>query len=389
MVGSMVFQFLPILAQRAHRKQEKLNKLGPQMRDALLPLLHSVSAHLDLIEEAKPVKPLLEEFIEGKDVTRLGDFVAALFKGISTCKDKQKVSEAITGVAPDLLTSLPQLFPDLFGATAPEGEAGPPEHRGISCSACNREPIKGPRFHSAEACIDLCGECFLGQGCEVTDQQFQCFFVPQGTQSTSQENSTGSWREHAKPWRDCHDWKDEWRRAWREKKDEWKKELWQKKGEFCKGKGKGKSKGKGKGKWSWCHSAAGADASEVNSTAGDSMASVPTVDASDVTNDYAPPGLDLPQQPWETPWWNWKGHGKGKDWSSWCPWAVGGGPLMPPLPPPFWQWGWDAWPSDGQWGQFENTSFDGMSVPTSSAERKEEDINNKASNEKIEGKHPK
>ena len=47
-------------------------------------------------------------------------------------KDRQKVSEAITGVAPDLLTSLPHLFPDLFGATAPEGEAGPPEHRGRS-----------------------------------------------------------------------------------------------------------------------------------------------------------------------------------------------------------------------------------------------------------------
>jgi len=90
---------------------------------------------LDLIEEAKPVKPLLEEFIEGKDVTRLGDFVAALFKGISTCKDKQKVSEAITGVAPDLLTSLPQLFPDLFGATAPEGEAGPPATMRLASAA--------------------------------------------------------------------------------------------------------------------------------------------------------------------------------------------------------------------------------------------------------------
>jgi len=62
--------------------------------------------------------------------------------------------------------------------------------------------------------------------------------------------------------------------------------------------------------------------------------------------------------------------------------------MMPPIPPPFWQWGWDAWPSEGQWGQFENTSFDGMSLPTGSAERKE-DINDKASNETIEGEYPK
>merc|ERR1719272_1853646 len=103
MVGSMVFQFLPILAQRAHRKQEKLNKLGPQMREALLALLHSVSAHLDLVEEARAVKPLLEEFITGADVSRLGDFVAALFKALATSKDRHAVSEAITGVAQSFL----------------------------------------------------------------------------------------------------------------------------------------------------------------------------------------------------------------------------------------------------------------------------------------------
>merc|ERR1719498_1466743 len=98
-----MLQFLPILAQRAHRKQEKLNKLGPQMREGLLPLLHSVSARMDLVQDAKAVKPLLEEFISGSDTTKFGDFVAQLFKALSVCKDRHAVSEAITGVAPDLL----------------------------------------------------------------------------------------------------------------------------------------------------------------------------------------------------------------------------------------------------------------------------------------------
>lgn len=401
MVSSMLLQFLPILAQRAHRKQEKLNKLGPQMREALLPLLHSVSAHLDLVEDARGLRPLLEEFITGSDSSRLGDFVAALFKALSTCKDRHAVAEAITAVAPELLESLPQLIPDLFAGSFTDG-AGPPEHTGIRCSACNREPcIKGPRFHCAEAQIDLCGECFIDQGCEVTDQQFQCFFVPsdaQGAPTSSRDTasfSTGSWREHMKGWPESNDWKESWRK-WKEEKAEfkaeWKRDMARRKGEFMKGKAKGK--GKGKGKWHWWVPDGATDAAEdgANSTISDSMASAPAASISDA-GDTAPPGLDLPHAcwggggPW---WWKGKGRGKGKDWAPmqwpWGPWE--GSMMNPAFSPHFWNWGCDAWPSDGHWGQFENPGFESMTASVCSEGRQEVDTVGKVEHEQIEGHHP-
>lgn len=321
MVGSMMLQFLPILSQRAHRKQEKLNKLGHQKREALLALLHSVSAHLDLVEEAKPIKPILEDFITGKDVYRLGDFVAALFKALSASKDRRAVSEAITGVGPELCASLPQLFPALFGPTAVTMGQGVPEHTGIRCSACSREPIKGPRFHCAEAKIDLCGECFIDQGC--VDQQFECRFMPSGGQAFE----TCSGKEDAKAWPDAQDWK-----AW--------------KGEWMPAKGKGKGKNKGKGKWHrWFWPEASEEPSEEPE---------PSLWEPSETGDGLPPGLEPPFPAGGYPWWQHlrgKGKGKGKFKGKggdmppmpFGPWE---GPFVDTMPPPlhphFWPWGWDG-----------------------------------------------
>lgn len=352
MVGSMLLQFLPILAQRTHRKQEKLNKLGPQMREALLSLLHSVSAHLDLIEEAHSVKPMLEEFITGTVVSRLGDCVAALFKALSTCKDRHAVSEAIVGVAPELLESLPKLFPDLFASSSKESADGLPEHCGTRCSACSREPIKGPRFHCAEARIDLCGECFIDQGCEA-DQQFQCFFAEPSSRGAPSGSASCSWRDQAK--------------AWKDQKCDWKKDMARKKGEFCKGKGKGKGKGKW---WFGFQENLSADAAEARlamsqrndaaeegaspSVGSDSMA------GSDAGTDFAPPGLEQPNHGWPAPWmWQGgKGHkGKGWDWASqmapWGPWEAS--MMHHPFPPHIWpHWDCTSWAGNAHWSGFDN-----------------------------------
>lgn len=376
MVGSMMLQFLPILSQRAHRKQEKLNKLGPQKREALLALLHSVSAHLELVEEARPVKPLLEEFITGADVSRLGDFVAALFKALATSKDRHAVSEAITGVAPELLESLPQLFPDLFGPTATSlpVTGGPLEHSGFRCSACSREPIKGPRFHCAEAKIDLCGECFIDQGCEVSDQQFQCFFTPPAVQGASNSFPSSSPKE---------DMKASWR--------EWKEQL---KGEWRRHKGKSKGKGKGKGAW---HNWWWADPSEeASEEASNSTCEIPRVEASDA-GDCGPPGLELAAHCWGAPWWHrWLGKGKGqgkskdknRDWGPKAPWGLWEEPVMfPTFAPQLWPWSWDAWQGDEKSRQFQHLGCEDVAMPTGS-ERREQGGSNAAAGIEQTGNTP-
>lgn len=397
MVGSMMLQFLPILAQRAHRKQEKLNRLGPQKREELLSLLRSVSSQLGLVKETEPAKPLLEAFIDGTDVSRLGDFVALLFKALSTSKDRDAVAKAITGVTPELLESLPQLFPDLFEKQASRDGPGIAEHRGIRCVGCSREPILGPRFHCAEACIDLCGECFIVQGCEVSDQQFQCLFeqvrseeAPDiSRQSSDATAESWSWRDDAKAWRENTAWKDCWKKAWREQKAEWKKDVAKKKWEFFKGKGKGKCKGKGS--W-WCHEEPSARADEASDPVSATIASAAAhfgeavrlaeaaASATTPAGDSAPPGLEAASHSyWGSPWWHWKGKGGGKDggkdWSPPCPWWEGA--AMPPAyHTPYWHCGWDSW--DIPPGQQDNASFDSAAISVSSEGKPDPDPIQKA-----------
>merc|ERR1719174_3393644 len=111
MVGSMMLQFLPILAQRAHRKQEKLNRIGPQRHEALLDVLRSISGHIECIEECANLKESLEDYCTGKDTSKLGDFVAQASKALSTCKNEQARAQVIEGIAPTLMESFPKLFP--------------------------------------------------------------------------------------------------------------------------------------------------------------------------------------------------------------------------------------------------------------------------------------
>lgn len=325
MVASMMLQFLPILAQRAHRKQEKLNKVGAQKLEVLRPLLLNISAHLDLVEEARLLKPMLEEFLSGADVCRFGDFVAALFKALTTCKNRQAVSEAIQGVADDLQLTLPQLFPDLFDSTSTKRGPGVPEHFGISCSGCSVNPIRGPRFHCAEASIDFCGDCFIVQSCKTAEQQFQCIFTHEEPQGSSQEQRLAAgwrqrswqengfdvgWREKMKAW---EDYKSAW---WKDRQAEFK-ECAAKKGWFGKGKGKSKGKGKGgKGKGKGCSSTA----LEVAES-----------------GDSAPPGLDLPSS-FDMP----------------SPFEGFGSPL--PLESAVWSWGSESWPRNAYWEHYDNTS---------------------------------
>lgn len=325
MVASMMLQFLPILAQRAHRKQEKLNKVGAQKLEVLRPLLLNISAHLDLVEEARLLKPMLEEFLSGADVCRFGDFVAALFKALTTCKNRQAVSEAIQGVADDLQLTLPQLFPDLFDSTSTERGPGVPEHFGISCSGCSVNPIRGPRFHCAEASIDFCGDCFIVQSCKTAEQQFQCIFTHEEPQGSSQEQRLAAgwrqrswqengfdvgWREKMKAW---EDYKSAW---WKDRQAEFK-ECAAKKGWFGKGKGKSKGKGKGgKGKGKGCSST--------------------VLDVAE-SGDSAPPGLDLPS-PFDMP----------------SPFEGFGPPL--PLESAVWSWGSESWPRNAYWEHYDNTS---------------------------------
>jgi len=369
MVGSMMLQFLPILAQRAHRKQEKLNRLGPSKREELLPLLRCVSAYIERVPEAAPLKSQLEDFISGRDVTKLGDFLAVLFKTLAMSKDRHGVAEAINGVAEQLLNFMPQIFPAMFEGSSEAQRAGVAVHHGVRCSACNAEPVSGPRFRCAEAGIDLCGECFIDQGCEISDQ-FECDFLPP-TYSTESDpckawSDKDSKRAMKEAWsHNQRAMKEAWKhseQAWKEGAKVWK-EAWkqwkhvQKCGKgwpHCKGKkGKGKAKGWGapephdfgRAAQAAAQAQSGAeDASETMSNASTAFtnSNPPFMEASVSFSEdsCAPPGLEA----WCSAW----GKGGGKDGSPWSNWMWPhphhGPPPFPPMHPAF--GGWDAW---GPW----------------------------------------
>lgn len=303
MVGSMLLQFLPILAQRVHRKQEKLNHVGFTKRETLLPLLRRLSELIDMVEEAKSTKPMLEGFLSGASAYAFGDILALVLKTLAACKNRRAVSEAILAFAPYLCKSLPELFPGLFNDPFPRCLVA--EHVGIRCDACSKEPILGPRFHCPETGIDLCGECFIEQGAEMA---FQCFFVHPGAAWAfgkwwqSPENAMGNSKGNSTA---CNE------NACDEPTSDWGKDWWQKKVEAWtwhgKGKCKGKAKGKGKGKHQWWeHKGHGMEDS------------------------------------WDASWWTCKGKGG-------FPWA------QPPFTPEHPRWGWGGWPS---WSPCGDVSVD-------------------------------
>jgi hypothetical protein len=193
---------------------------------------------------------------------------------------------------------------------------------------------------------------------------------------------------------ECHDWKEWkhfWKKAWKDQAMELKKEFALRKGAF-----KGKGKGKGKGKWAhWWHfedmPADPAADDGANSMADGSTVGFTAADGSEA-GESAPPGLELPQNCWGAPWWA-KGKSKGKrDWASGWPWGTWPGMMMQNhcATPPFWHWGYDAWPSDSHWGQMDG-SFEG--IPTSSTStimegRQDGHFTGKTNHEQIEGDLP-
>lgn len=169
MIASMMLQFLPILAQRAHRKQEKLNRIGGEYREMLLPTLHSVFRHLHDIDGAGAFHSSLEAFICGSDTTKLGDTLAVMLKVLSTAHPRVAVARLLKSAGEELVDLLPRVFPDSFNASCPRIV----EHIGIQCACCGSNPLLGPRFHCLSDGIDLCGDCFIDAAFE-TPSKFEC-----------------------------------------------------------------------------------------------------------------------------------------------------------------------------------------------------------------------
>lgn len=247
MVASLMLQFLPILAQRAHRKQEKLNRVGAQSREMLLPVLHRVLLQLDAIEGADSVKSALNGYLSGQDCGKLGDCVSALLKLLAAQGPTAAVAQLLKGVGEEMLDLLPRSFPEMFRGLLPAVA----QHEGTRCAGCGTEPILGPRFRNSASSIDLCGECFIDFAFEASTK-FDCHLAAPGcSHKESVQMYKAAYKDHCRAWKDhlkeAASWKDlagEWAgfgQAW---KDGWKP--------WWPGKGKGKGKWKGFGKDWWC-----------------------------------------------------------------------------------------------------------------------------------------
>lgn len=186
-LASLALQFLPILAQRAHRKQEKFNRMAckPWMRELLLPLLQGIVNQLDQIPEAVSLKPALQAYISGSDTTHFGDLLAQLLRILASSDSQNAIASVLLTVAEELLALLPQLFPNAFGDTgAPYTEVGV-MHAGFTCNDCGECPISGPRFEYtgdnmgvADGC-NLCSECFIHHNTvHLEHKSFTCHFAP-------------------------------------------------------------------------------------------------------------------------------------------------------------------------------------------------------------------
>mmetsp|Transcript_159482 Transcript_159482/g.511740 ORF Transcript_159482/g.511740 Transcript_159482/m.511740 type:complete len:471 (-) Transcript_159482:239-1651(-) len=240
MIASIMLQFLPILAQRAHRKQEKLNRIGAQYREMLLPLLHRVLLHLDELEEGQSVKPGVEAFVSGKDASKLGDCIGSLLKVLAASQRRAVVAQLLKSASEELMDLLPRIFPESFSDACPPVS----QHAGVRCACCNSEPLLGPRFHSLADGLDLCGECFIDSAFEAS-AKFECHLA-------SESAGADAWKEGVKVWKEgIGVWKKAWAAAVKGGMPGMK---------GCKGKGKGKGKGRG-GCYGW--KALGPDAGDA------------------------------------------------------------------------------------------------------------------------------
>eukprot|EP00931_Biecheleriopsis_adriatica_P057777 TRINITY_DN3429_c0_g1_i1.p1 TRINITY_DN3429_c0_g1~~TRINITY_DN3429_c0_g1_i1.p1 ORF type:complete len:509 (-),score=103.45 TRINITY_DN3429_c0_g1_i1:25-1488(-) len=233
-VASLALQFLPILAQRVQRKQEKINRKGANMRKEkpLVNLLQAVCEQIRRIPEAEPVRPALKAYIAGSDTAHLGDTLADLLRRLAACKSRAPLATALLAVGAEMLAVLPCLCPETFGARpgaapsptnfpGPLGAqaaaiAGAAVHEGFACARCGTKPIVGPRFELVDHEYDascaprkwagdnhsLCGECFArdSTNCGPGDERcFVCRLAPEGYNAEAMLQDKGA----AETWARC------------------------------------------------------------------------------------------------------------------------------------------------------------------------------------------
>mmetsp|Transcript_18339 Transcript_18339/g.52418 ORF Transcript_18339/g.52418 Transcript_18339/m.52418 type:complete len:446 (-) Transcript_18339:262-1599(-) len=192
MVGSLAFQYLPILSQRLQRKQEKINYVGAVHREALLPTLHRIIVHLEGIEEAAPVKASLEAFVSGSDTSKLGDALSALLKMMVASTNRKAIVSLIKGASEELVDLLPRLFNKWFGGSCTRMAW----HAGVRCQHCSAEPLPGPRFHDPASGRDMCGDCFI-EHLPESPAAFECrLWAPDAADPRQ------AWHEQVRAWRE-------------------------------------------------------------------------------------------------------------------------------------------------------------------------------------------
>ena len=194
-LASLALQFLPILAQRVSRKQEKINRKGVKLRRGpILQLLRSFCEQLETIPDSQHACEALHAYVVGNDTGHLGDGLAELLKCLAACKSRTRLAKALMAVGDEVVCVLPYLFPETFGSSSPSPCAewaaalvGAPVHGGFACATCQVDPIVGPRFEatvSRDRTISLCGECFMKDVClqsgkaEERQKDFSCRLAP-------------------------------------------------------------------------------------------------------------------------------------------------------------------------------------------------------------------
>jgi len=241
MIASLTFQFLPIMAQRAHRKQEKLNRVGTQHRELILPLLRRIAGQLDTVPGTEVVKKDLEAFIAGRQTGKLGDCISALLKVLVVAEPKEAVAHLLKDASEELLDLLPRVFPLAFASHYPTLAT----HVGTTCAACNVEPIRGPRFHNPAGKLDLCGECYIDSAFDASTK-WECRLA---AATPCDVDPLAAWKEGMKARFEGMKAKKDCGKAWKELAGAFAFANVAFKGLTCKGKGKGKAKGHGKEHW--------------------------------------------------------------------------------------------------------------------------------------------
>jgi len=241
MIASLTFQFLPIMAQRAHRKQEKLNRVGTQQRELILPLLRRIAGQLNAVPGTEVVKGDLEAFISGKQTGKLGDCISALLKVLVAAEPKTAVAHLLKDASEELLDLLPKVFPLAFASHYPTLAT----HAGTTCAACNVEPIRGPRFHNTAGQLDLCGECYIDSAFDASTK-WECRLA---AATPCDADPVQAWKEGMKARFEGMKARKDCGKHWKELAGAFAFANMAWKGFGGKGKGKGKAKGHGKDYW--------------------------------------------------------------------------------------------------------------------------------------------